>query len=322
MSNSLEGSKKSIFQKPDVLFGAFVGLCGLGWIGLKLLPILTAIIWNTVNFGIALVVGGLLLYILTNKKTWMILHYLHEMTLKKMFGLIMELDPFIIAEDYIKDMEKERERFEAKSVELAATKESTEIKIKEKEAERANLVKRAQAAQKAGEAMEVNACAEEIQFIEDFITQVNPMKENLTKLGLFFEQVTENSAYTIRSAKSMLNIKKQAYEMVKKADSTLNSAKKLLTGNPDKKYLMEQSMEVLKNDIGFKLANMKNSLKISAKIMTSVDLDRASDVESGMALLEKYNPENLKLTSIQEKVPEELLEPGKIKKVAYKNLLD
>ena len=126
MGTELDVSKKALIKKPDTWFGIAVLAGGACWVGLKLLPILTGIIWNTVNFGIALVVAGILLYILTNKKTWLLLHYLHELTLKKLFSLVIETDPFIIAEDYIRDMEKERENVNQKNIELGAQKEALE----------------------------------------------------------------------------------------------------------------------------------------------------------------------------------------------------
>ena len=54
---------KSYWNRPGGKFGTLVALAGLGALGLFVLPILTTIVWNTINFGIALVVGGVLVIV-------------------------------------------------------------------------------------------------------------------------------------------------------------------------------------------------------------------------------------------------------------------
>src|SRR3954471_12924721 len=98
-------SKKSFWQRPEGIFGLFFGVGALCAVGYYVVPILTQIVWNTLHFGIALACLGIFLFLVTNRKLRLTLLYGYELIMKKIIGIIIELDPFIIAESYIKDME-------------------------------------------------------------------------------------------------------------------------------------------------------------------------------------------------------------------------
>ena len=114
---------KSYWERPGGKFGVLIGIGLLGAIAYYVLPILTIIVWNTTNFGIALASLGVFLYCITHRKLRLSFYYFYEILMKKLVGIVIELDPFIIAEDYIKDMEKQREKLYEQSIEVDAQKE-------------------------------------------------------------------------------------------------------------------------------------------------------------------------------------------------------
>ena len=58
-------------------------------------------------------------------------------------------------------------------------------------------------------------------------------------------------------------MKKDLYKSVTSGNKALSSAMKIFNGDPEKKMLVEQSMEFLKEDIAGKLANMKKAISYS-----------------------------------------------------------
>ena len=59
---------KSYWSRPGGKFGALAGLGILGAIGYYVVPILSTIVWNTLNFGIGLACLGVFLYAVTHRK--------------------------------------------------------------------------------------------------------------------------------------------------------------------------------------------------------------------------------------------------------------
>lgn len=282
---------KSFWNRPGGKFGVIAGLGLMGIIGYYVLPILSTIIWNTLNFGVALVCLGVFLYCITHRKLRMSFFYLYEILMKKLVGIVIELDPFIIAEDYILDMHKQREKLYEQAVEVDAQKERIDMKIKEKETEVAKLMSRAKAAQENQMMPELGNATRQIARIQEYFKQLTPIRDNLARIGDYLTKVHKNSAYLIEDAQNELDLKKDLYKSVSSGNKALTTALKIFKGDPEKKLMVEQSMEYLKEDIALKLANMKKAINYSADFMRSIDLDNATYEQEGLKMLEAPDTE-------------------------------
>jgi hypothetical protein len=314
---------KSYWNRPGGKPGVFIGI-GLFCIAAYfLLPILTTIVWNSVNFGIALVVFGVLLYCLSNRKLRLSLMYLYEILMKKLVGLVIELDPFIIAEDDIQEMEKQRAKLYAQSVEVEGHKEQIDMKIRDKEAELHKLMSRAQAAKQNDMMPELGNASRQIARVQEYIKQLTPIRDNLAKISDYLTKVHKNSAYLIEDAKNELELKKDLYRSVTSGNQALSSALKIFEGDPEKKQMVEQSMEHLKEDIARKLGSMKKAISYSSDFMKSIDLENATYEVEGLKLLEAFDPDTeLRLESSAAKtLPASRPGPGKVDTSYYNNLL-
>ena len=283
---------KSYWNRPGGKFGIIIGLGLLGLIGFYVLPILSTIIWNTVNFGIALVCLAVFLYAVTHRKLRLSLFYFYEILMKKLVGIVIELDPFIIAEDYLGDMEEQREKLYKQSIEVDTQKEKINLKIKEKKSEITKLMTKAQVAKEQNLLPELGNATRQIGRLNEYIAQLTPIHDNLFRIGDYLTKIHKNSAYLIEDAKNELELKKDLYKSVTSGNQALNSALKIFKGDPEKKLLVEQSMEYLKEDIAGKLANMKKAISYSADFMQSIDLDNATYEKEGLRLLESVNPDS------------------------------
>lgn len=283
---------KSYWTRPGGKFGVIMGLIILAIVGYYVLPILNTIVWNTINFGIALVCLAIFLYIVTNRKLRLSLFYFYEILMKKLVGVVIELDPFIIAEDYLNDMEEQREKLFKQAAEVEGQKEKINLKIKEKNDEITKLMTKAQVAKEKGMMPELGNATRQIGRLNEYIKQLTPIHDNLFRIGDYLTKVHKNSAYLIEDAKNELELKKDLYKSVTSGNQALSSALKIFKGDPEKKLLVEQSMEYLKEDIAVKLANMKQAISYSADFMQSIDLDNATYEKEGLRLLETINPDS------------------------------
>jgi predicted nucleic acid-binding Zn-ribbon protein len=218
--------------------------------------------------------------------------------MKKLVGIVIELDPFIIAEDYINDMQEEREKLYKQSVEVDGQKEKIDLKIKEKESEITKLMTKAQTAKEKNMLPELGNATRQIGRLNEYIKQLTPIRDNLFRIGDYLTRIHKNSAYLIEDAKNELELKRDLYRSVTSGNRALTSALKIFKGDPEKKLMVEQSMEYLKEDIASKLANMKKAISYSSDFMRSIDLDNATYEKEGLRMLETFNPENeFKLTT-------------------------
>jgi hypothetical protein len=295
---------KSYWQRPAGKFGIVIGLGLLAVIGYYVVPILTTVVWNTLNFGIALASLGIFLYCITNRKLRLSFFYLYEILMKKLVGLVIELDPFIISEDYIHDMEEQREKLYKQSIDVDAQKEKINLKIKEKEDEIRKLMIKAQTAKEKNMLPELGNATRQIGRLNEYIAQLTPIHDNLDRMGDTLTSIHKNSGYLIEDAKNELELKKDLYKSVSMGNKALSSALKIFKGDPEKKLLVEQSMEYLKEDIASKLANMKKALNYSTDFMRSIDLDNATYEKEGLKMLESFVPTTeFRLTPNPQSIP-------------------
>ena len=313
---------KSYWNRPGGKFGIVIGLGLIVLIGYYVLPILTAVVWNTLNFGIALVSLGIFLYCITHRKLRLSLFYLYEWLMKKLVGVVIELDPFLIAEDYIQDMEEQRETLYKQSVDVDAQKEKIDLKIQEKEKEMNQLLGRAKAAQNNNMLPELGNATRHIARIKEYIKQLAPIRDNLARIGDYLTKVHKNSGYLIEDARNELELKKDLYKSVSSGNKALTSALKIFKGDPEKKLMVEQSMEFLKEDIATKLSSMKKAINYSTDFMRSIDLDNATYELQGLQMLESFDPDTTYKLDVQKWEPsrEERI-PGTVVKDNYNDLL-
>jgi hypothetical protein len=158
--------------------------------------------------------------------------------------------------------------------------------------------------------------------IDEYIKQLSPIRDNLARIGDYLTKVHKNSGYLIEDSKNELELKKDLYKSVTSGNRALVSALKIFNGDPEKKMLVEQSMEYLKDDIASKLANMKKAINYSSDFMRSIDLDNATFELQGLKMLESYNPDTE--FSLSEKSTEGgslKSELGKVNTSQYNDLL-
>ena len=91
--------------------------------------------------------------------------------------------------------------------------------------------------------------------------------------------------------KNDLELKKDLYHSVTKGNNALKSAMSIFNGDAEKRLMVEQSMDYLKDDIAGKLASMKKAISYSSDFMKSIDLENASYQIEGLRMLEEYKPE-------------------------------
>src|SRR6266542_6485005 len=108
--------------------------------------------------------------------------------MKKLLGIDIELDHFIIAKDYINDMEKQREKLYNQSVDVDSQKEKIDLKIKEKESEKQKLLSRAKAAEQNDMKPEFVNATRQVARIEEYIKQLTPIRDNLARIGDYLDR--------------------------------------------------------------------------------------------------------------------------------------
>ena len=294
-SSMLPGDQKlkSYWNRPGGPVKVIAAVAGLGAVGYWALPFLTAIVWNTINFGIACGAGFLFFLLVTNKPLRLRIQAIWDILMKYTLGLIIQWDPFILAEDQILDMKKQREKVnDLLTDEVGKEKQRIQMTMAEKQKELMKCKNTVDAGKgKTGYEGIVGNAANQAQRCDEFIKALTPIYEDLCKTYNYLSTIYEKSAYMILDAEQELETKKQLFRAVTAGSKALNAAVKLFKGDPEKQLMAEQAMSMLKDDIAQKVSRMKRAISCTSEYMKSIDLETASAQQGGMKFLENFDPE-------------------------------
>lgn len=323
MSNLVEQQGKPWYKRPEGIFGGVVAL-GLTVTVLHfILPFLLAVVWGTIELAVATGIGFALFLAITNKTLRNRVGYLWTYAMKQILGVVMTLDPFLIAEDYIEDMKEQREMINKKAEEVLQQKIKLEGKISEKERNITKLVTKAKAAKANNMLEDLAIIADEIELTKQYVEHLAPLRNNLTRLDEHLTKIYKASGRTIQQAETQLSLKKDLYQTATKAKNAMDATMRFIKGDPEKKMALEMSAEFLKDDIALKLASIKRSLSESDVYMRSIDLDNAASEIKGIEFIENSNiEEEFRLkTAPEEKVLVQKV-PGTVQKKSSATLWD
>ena len=111
-----EITKTSFWKRPGGKVGTILPILGLGIGGWFLLPILTTIIWNTINFGIACGVAfGLYLFLFTKNRLKTFIGIGWELLMRGIVNIFDDIDPFIIGQKKIDKARADRENIKVEA---------------------------------------------------------------------------------------------------------------------------------------------------------------------------------------------------------------
>jgi hypothetical protein len=280
---------RSYWSRPGGKFGTLLAIGGLAAVGWWVIPILTTIVWGLVNFSIALGVAGALLYVLMDGRIRKSVFYLYEIAVKKLVGVVSDIDPFIIIQNHIKSMIRERDLCLEEGTKVDAQKEKLDAELKDKEREMKMEYDKARVAKESGNNAQVALSTRIAERNAEYIKRLTPMRNNMEQLGNYIQKIYDNSYYVIEDAKQELKIKIDEYNAVTAGNKAMKSAMRIFNLNVDDRLMLEQSMEHLKDDVAGKLASLKKSIKLTSGVVEGIDLQNATYEAQGLRMLEEYS---------------------------------
>lgn len=321
-----QGTKKSIFKRPERL--ASLALVGglFTLIGIYILPFVTLALTNTIYFGIMLAIAGFLGIILLNKRLWQSFFYLSDLFAKKAMGFVIQMDPFIIAEQHIHKMEEQKEIFYEQSKLVDKQKELLNKKIAERVQKIEHLNNRSLAADKNQMPEEAALSLRQKEKLESGLNRLIPLRDGLTNMGNNLEKIYKNIGFVIEEKKFDLEENKDLYNSLTAGSKALSTAMKIFNGDPDENLNLQMSMDALNDDMAEKLAGMKRDYATITNFTKSVDLDNAAYEMAAMKKLENLETNKLQISALKdrarEKVPVRLRAAGQIDKSSHAGLLE
>ncbi|WP_044174912.1 hypothetical protein [Flectobacillus major] len=326
-----EQSQKSFWSKPEgitsLLFLGAVGALGLYYFN-QIVVFLIKVTENTLYLAGLLAVLGLFVFLITSKDVRTAAFFLFKTFMRKIAGLVIQLDPIAIMKIYVQDLKEKRQKMSGQIDILAGqltklNKKITEnnelIKQKFAEANKANTM-----IDKPGMKEAASLATIEGAGLQEMNEKLLPLQKNMKTVLGFMEKVQSSADYIIKETEIKVKLKEAEYEIVKSSSNALKTAVSIFKGNPDKKFYFDESMEYIQDDMSKKLGEMKRAMDLSMDFINGVDIQNGILTDKGQAMLEAYNKGEFRLISLDSpsggsNSPKEINPP---KDSGYRSLLE
>ena len=241
--------------------------------------------------------------------------------MRKITGIVIQLDPIAIMKIYIQDLKDKREKMSAQ-IDLLAGQlvklnkkimdNNVLIKAKFAEANKANSMSDKPGMREAASLATIEAAG-----LQEMNEKLLPLQRNMKTVLEFMEKVQSSADYIIKETEIKVKLKETEYQIVKSSSNALKTAISIFKGDPDKKFYFDESMEYIQDDMSKKLGEMKRAMDLSMDFINGVDIQNGILTDKGKALLDAYNQGDFKLINIENPTPSGI----KPKDSSYKNLL-
>ena len=288
----MEPKMKSFWERPEGVTGKiFLGLIGVGAaVGIyHLLPIIITLMANTLYAGFLFAALGATTFLALDSKVHALVGFGYKSLMRGITKAFVQLDPIAIVETYIRDMENNREKMNKQITNLRGQMRNLQQVIITNDKDRENNLKQAQKAkEQGGDADLVSLKARKAGRLKESNVTLQTLFQKMELLYRVLEKMYTTSDYLIQDIQDEVEVKKKERAALTAGSNAFRSAMQVIKGDPDKKYMFDQAMEFMVEDIGNKVGEMERFMEISSTFMQSVDLQNGIYEDEGLKQLEEW----------------------------------
>lgn len=290
---------KSFWGRKEGKLGMVVGagvIGGLLYVLYRLLPYLIEMTKNLIELTILGVVLFVIVFMIMDPQVRNLVWYIYKSLMRAITGLFIKLDPVAIIETYVAHLKKQLGLLEEKITSLAGARTKLTDAIGRAKGEMEEQLNLAKTGRKKGiDNAEIMVYTNQAGRLDARIQKFQSLLVKIDTLYRILDKMKKGAKVIVLDYQNQVENIKQEREVIRTGFSAFKSAMSILTGDPDKKVLFDQAMEVIQSDISMKAGAMERFVDESAEILQAIDLQNGAFEEKGMKLLEKWEKEGLPL---------------------------
>ncbi|HNG90375.1 MAG TPA: hypothetical protein PK858_09225 [Saprospiraceae bacterium] len=282
---------KSFFQRPEGVTGIIflIGLMiGAGFLLNALLPMVPALVNNSIALGVGLGVLATLIFTILDPRARNLIWYAYQSLMRSITGVFVRIDPISILKSYVENLEKSLRNL-SKQIgalrgqmrQLRGTMDGNLAEINK------NMVLADQAKRKSDE-KNMTIAARKAARLQEANAKYEVLFQKMEVLYRILSKMYENSEIVLEDTKDQVNMKQQEYEAIRSSHSAIQSAMSILKGDPDQRAMFDQALEALADDVSHKVGEMERFMDTSRNLMASIDIQNGVFADEGLRMLEEW----------------------------------
>lgn len=295
MNNSLTpintDKKVSPWEKPGGTLGMVVAGLAIGGgciILYKILPFLISLTTNLLT--LTLLVGALagIGFLVTNKRFRQTCSMMYFMVMRKITGLIIEIDPIAIVENKVKEMKKKILDIEHQMGSLNGLNKQNERKIEEKKQQLQKQFDLLNEYNKVNRRAEAGVAERQAVRLQNAIERQIKRLEDSKKWYEILKSLKHAAELTVLDTENEVNDRKEEFESIKAQHKAFSSIMSIMKGDPDQMEDFTRAMDFMAYDITQKLGEMSNVIDETGGLLSQFAIEEGVASKKADELLERY----------------------------------
>jgi len=283
-----ELSGKSPWEKPGGTLAKITlvaMIAGAGYALYKFLPDLIALTQNLLTLTALVGVLALIFFLIMNDTSRNFFKNLYFVIMRKLTGLIVEIDPIAIVKGKIKDMKNRLVKIEEGITKMRGIHGKNEKALEANKRDLEESLKKLQILQKQNKMEESGLLQRHISQLDESVKKRTLNFEKSKQMIDILTKVKKSAEIKVKYTEEEIKLKEEDYELMKANHKALSSIKSLI--NPQTDDAFDMAMEKMDTDITLYIGEMDEFLE--SGVIDDINLDNALSSVKSQAILDKYN---------------------------------
>jgi chromosome segregation ATPase len=220
--------------------------------------------------GTTIVIAIVLGFIVTQRKligtVWNVLMY-------KLTNWIYKIDPISIAWSRLNSLKEKAEKINKSVERIKGALYNTESQISKNQSEISEKEEEVKALSKLNKQMEMKLIANQIQRLQDWNKQLEPLRDTMLNMQNGLNKLYEAAEFVIKDKESDLTFLEKKYNSVKIGWAAVKAAQGIYGKNSEDRKDLEQLIGLADTDMNNKLAEMDRFMDLAAPVLMQVDIE-------------------------------------------------
>ena len=210
------------------------------------------------------------------------------MIMKKITGLIIQIDPIQILKTYLGVLEKNLQDMDKQIAKLKGTMVQLKRKIDDNAQKMNSNLELAKQAQKRGRKSDTILKARKAGRLQESNMTLEKLYIKMEVVYRVLSKMYENCSFLYEDTKDQIEVKESEWKAIQQSHQAIKAAMSIIRGDKDKKAIYEQALEFMADDLGNKIGEMERFMEVSEGFMSGIDLQNDVFEEKGLEMLEQW----------------------------------
>lgn len=283
--------KVPFFKKPGSVTGTVLLAIGgifLLWNINPILAFLNSLLANTITFVGLCIALAAIAYCILDPKVRKIVSELYFMLVRKVMGLVVDMDPISIVQHHLVKMRDKINDIQKNMGSLSGLITESERRLKTKQNQLENDAIRLKKCREKNKLQEAQVYEHSVVRLEGVVKRQEKRLSDAKKWYKILGDLKYAAELTVKDTENEVNERVEEWNMIKKQHKVFTSVVGILQQN-DQFNTFTMAMDNMSFDITQKLGEMENIINETGSIMTKINLDDEVTSEKANALMEKYD---------------------------------